>query len=149
MIQIFGAFLLATSVALVCAGFALRHLLHRRWWRCSAWLAASMIPLVIFHVVASSPYLSRIVLYRSINSTDYAPGFTKKGFDSIAIGSSRAEIDRVLGPPLSSDYSGDELWLYYSTHHDWGPSRNSWHKFLVLDAKTMTLKRKIDEFDVP
>ncbi len=96
-----------------------------------------------------SPFLSRVLLYHSINDTDYSPSYTEQGFEALPIGASRAEIVRVLGPPLSSADSGDEIWLYYSEHRYTGRSRNFWMKYLILDAKTKTLKKKIDRFAVP
>jgi hypothetical protein len=110
---------------------------------------ATPIPFIVFCAVVMSPFLSRTLLYRSVNDTDYSPRYSEQGFEALPIGASRAEIYRVLGPPFRSSVSGDELWLYYSDHHYMGHSRNFWMKFLILDNKTMTLKRKIDEFAVP
>ncbi len=45
--------------------------------------------------------------------------------------------------------AGYDPWLHFSHHRPGGYSRNFWLKALILDKDTMTLKKKVDEFEVP
>src|SRR5688572_12197850 len=49
------------------------------------------------------------------HDTEFAPGYSDKAFDSLRLGASRDEVERLLGPPLerwNGSISGCEYWGY-------------------------------------
>ena len=151
MIELAYSLIVALVVALACLWVGLRYTLRRRTRTGCLWMAGAPLALALLIVVVNNSFLNRVLLYHSVNDTVYAAGYNEKGFDSLAIGASMAEIQRALGPPLETyrDLQSAEVWLYYSKHRDGGHSRNYWMKFLVLDAKTLRLKEKVDLFETP
>ncbi len=58
------------------------------------------------------------VLVAAFTDTEYAAGYSEAAFDSIAMGESRAEVLRRLGPPLSTYVATPHTsWLYCGPNH--------------------------------
>ena len=75
--------------------------------------------------------------------TVYAAGYDKHKFKELTIGMTRAEVERLLGPPLHKEAEsqrGFELWMYSlgETSADnywrqWGLNSREWHDLAYLE----------------
>jgi outer membrane protein assembly factor BamE (lipoprotein component of BamABCDE complex) len=114
----------------------------RRGWRVGLRTLVIAVLVLIFWACLVNVSLTASWIFPS--DTMYASKYTDQKWKAVNSGASRRLVTENLGYPLLENTTGDETYLYYSKH---GPRyKNYWIKILVLDARTGSVKRKIDEF---
>jgi inner membrane protein len=102
----YGAFVAATE--LILFGPLLRYAWSsgawragHAWRRAAFWLAWSTL---VWLIASSDPIRQRVLGIIFREQTEYAAGYTPAAFDAIELGTTRADVERRLGPPFRQEW---------------------------------------------
>lgn len=75
------------------------------------------------------------------HDTEYAQGYSEEVFRSLDIGSGKALVEQLLGPPLlAKEFSSGRVYWYYSRHGT--RSENYFVRILVFDREGSLVARR-------